>query len=320
MSIAVGLADAQLGFAVAAGMVAAFNPCGFAMLPAYLSFFLSGAEPGAQAPVARASVVALAMTAGFMALFGLAGLVVEVASVAVAEWGPWLTMLIGAALVPLGVAMLLGHEVSPRLPRLQRGGGQGGVASMALFGASYATVSLSCTLPVFLTAVAGSFSDGQVLGGLATYLAYAAGMGLVVATLTVALALARDGLVRRMRSVVPGLNRVAGAFLVVAGAHVAYYGYYEVRTLAGEDAPSGPVRWVTGWSAAVTERLSTVSAEAVVAVLAALIASAGVAARRRPRRRGCGAVAPEAAGQASELLPVSPAHGDGPGPGASGPS
>jgi len=32
--------DAPLAFAFGAGMVATVNPCGFAMLPAYLSFFL----------------------------------------------------------------------------------------------------------------------------------------------------------------------------------------------------------------------------------------------------------------------------------------
>ncbi|MGH9112549.1 MAG: cytochrome c biogenesis protein CcdA, partial [Acidimicrobiales bacterium] len=37
--------DAPVGFAFAAGMVAAFNPCGFAMLPAYLSWFLGQSEP-----------------------------------------------------------------------------------------------------------------------------------------------------------------------------------------------------------------------------------------------------------------------------------
>ena len=32
--------DVDLAFPLAAGLIAAFNPCGFAMLPAYLSYFL----------------------------------------------------------------------------------------------------------------------------------------------------------------------------------------------------------------------------------------------------------------------------------------
>ena len=30
----------DLAFPLAAGLIAAFNPCGFAMVPAYLSYFL----------------------------------------------------------------------------------------------------------------------------------------------------------------------------------------------------------------------------------------------------------------------------------------
>ena len=32
--------DVDLAFPLAAGLIAAFNPCGFAMLPAYLAYFL----------------------------------------------------------------------------------------------------------------------------------------------------------------------------------------------------------------------------------------------------------------------------------------
>lgn len=33
-----------VGFALAAGLLAAFNPCGFAMLPAYLALVVLGEE------------------------------------------------------------------------------------------------------------------------------------------------------------------------------------------------------------------------------------------------------------------------------------
>ena len=37
-------AAAPLGYALGAGMVAAFNPCGFALLPSYLGLYLGTAE------------------------------------------------------------------------------------------------------------------------------------------------------------------------------------------------------------------------------------------------------------------------------------
>lgn len=280
--------DAPVGFALAAGTVAAFNPCGFAMLPAYLSFFISGGSAGGDQqrgnPVARALLVTAAMTAGFVAVFGLAGLAIEGASLAVGEWTPWITLGIGIIMIPLGIAMVAGKAVKVNLPRLQRGGKDGSLASMGLFGASYATVSLSCTLPVFLAAVSGSFRNGNILGGMATYLAYAVGMGLVIGVLTVALALAQDGAVRKLRSVLPHLNRIAGGLLVIAGAYVAWYGYFEIRTLRGDRIAGGPVDWVTDWSAQLSNRLDTIGATALAAALAVLTGIGLLARRRRSHR------------------------------------
>ena len=291
------LIDAPVGFALAAGTVAAFNPCGFAMLPAYLSFFVTsdatsardstGAAPGSgrSGAVGRALLVTAAMTAGFVAVFGAAGLAIQGASLAVGEWTPWITVIIGVVLIPMGVLMLSGREFKVSLPRLQRGGKNQNLASMSLFGMSYATVSLSCTLPVFLTAVTGSFREGNIVGGLVTYVAYALGMGLVIGVLTVALALAQDGVVRRLRRVLPHLNRVAGGLLIVTGAYVAYYGYFEIRTLAGDQVAAGPVDWITGWSSSVSERVDAIGAYGAGAALAGLVVL-GVAVRRLRSPRG----------------------------------
>ncbi|MGH2669170.1 MAG: cytochrome c biogenesis CcdA family protein, partial [bacterium] len=60
--------DAPLALGFAAGMVAAFNPCGFAMLPAYVSWFLGletneGQQP-AQAGVFRSLAVGASVSVG----------------------------------------------------------------------------------------------------------------------------------------------------------------------------------------------------------------------------------------------------------------
>ncbi|MFD9950214.1 cytochrome c biogenesis CcdA family protein [Nonomuraea sp. NPDC059023] len=72
--------DLPLALAVTAGSVAAFNPCGFALLPAYLSMLLGDERGGAR----RALGCSAAMTAGFVTVFGLFGLVVTLLSLAVA--------------------------------------------------------------------------------------------------------------------------------------------------------------------------------------------------------------------------------------------
>jgi cytochrome c-type biogenesis protein len=68
------------------------------------------------------------------------------------------------------------------------------------------------------------------------FVAYGLGMGVIIAILTVAVALAKTGVVQRFRYLLPVMNKIAGGLLIIAGADVAYYGWYEIRVLAGADA------------------------------------------------------------------------------------
>jgi cytochrome c-type biogenesis protein len=89
--------DAPLAFAFTAGMVATVNPCGFAMLPAYLSYFI-GLEDGgedARGSVARALVVGVAVSAGFLAVFGVAGLLITAGIRSFIDYLPWVAIVIG---------------------------------------------------------------------------------------------------------------------------------------------------------------------------------------------------------------------------------
>ncbi|MDP9437331.1 MAG: hypothetical protein M3P49_01055 [Actinomycetota bacterium] len=69
------------GFAFGAGIVAAVNPCGFAMLPAYLSLYLGSQKEGFEKRSAvgrafRAVLIGGVVSLGFVLLFGLAGVVI----------------------------------------------------------------------------------------------------------------------------------------------------------------------------------------------------------------------------------------------------
>ena len=154
---------------------------------------------------------------------------------------------------------------------------------MAGFGASYATVSLSCTIPAFLVAVASTFEQADAASGLAAFGAYAAGMAAVLATLTVAVALARGALVARLRGVLPHVQKLAGGLLAVAGAYVAYYGYYDIRLGWGGDVASGPVDTVGRWSGIVTGWIDSLGNGPTVAAAAVLVVTTVVVVTR-PRR------------------------------------
>ncbi len=232
--------EGPFALAVAAGMAATVNPCGFALLPAYLAAFVGeDHQPGVGA-VPRAFAVSAALTAGFVVVFGLFGAVISPLAVTVERYLPWATIVIGVALVGLGGWLLAGHQLVLRIPKLNRGGRDGSIVSMFLFGVSYAIASLSCTIGPFLAVTSSTFSSANVASGIGVFVAYALGMGAVVTALTVGVAVARAGLAGRLRASLPYVSRFSGALLIFAGGYVAWYGWFEVRTLAGGDG-SDPI-------------------------------------------------------------------------------
>jgi cytochrome c-type biogenesis protein len=153
---------------------------------------------------------------------------------------------------------------------MDRGTGARELPTMFLFGVSYAVSSLSCTIGLFMSLVAGSFTSADLTAGLGSFLAYGLGMALVLMALTLAIALARQGLVRVLRGIVPHVNRIAGVLLVLAGAYVAYFGWYEHERLAGR-AAAGPAGLVSSWNDALRDWITVNGAPRVGLLLLAAI-------------------------------------------------
>jgi len=231
-----------VGLAFGAGLVAALNPCGFAMLPAYLALVVGGEDVGRRAAVGRAVTATAAMAVGFVVVFGGFGvLAVSVAST-VQRYLPYATVVIGIVLVALGIWLLTGREITA-LRGVARGARLAPTArlgSMFGYGVSYAIASLSCTVGPFLAVTAAGLR-GSAVGAAAVYVAYAAGFTLIVGVLALAAALTNSAVVDRMRRIVPYVNRISGALLVLVGSYVGYYGLYEIRLFAGMDNPDDPV-------------------------------------------------------------------------------
>jgi cytochrome c biogenesis protein CcdA len=200
-------------------MVATVNPCGFAMLPAYLALV-------ARDNLARAFVSGLVMTAGFVTFFGLFGLLVTPLAGTLKRYLPFVTVVIGLGMIVIGILLLIGKDLYLRLPKLSAA--PKSPWSMYGYGIAFAIASLSCAIGPFLAVVGASLQTGGV-----AFLAYALGMGLVVT----ALAVAGSVLAPRIRKLLPHIGRIGGAVLVVVGAYVTYYGIYELRLfLAGGSA------------------------------------------------------------------------------------
>ena len=278
----------QFAFPFGVGMLAAFNPCGFAMLPTWIGYFI-----GTDAPedtrvraLTRGLRVGAIMTLGFITLFGGIGVLIAafLSQGTVTEYVGYITVGLGIVLIPLGIAMFRGRQVALKIPKLSKGGGSREAASIFLFGVSYAVVSLSCTIGLFVSAVSNSFTIvgenqrgertesvtlGSILDGTGSFVAYAIGMGVVILFLTVGLARAKSNVAANMRRVLPFMGRISGAVLVIAGIYLIDYGQWEIRILDNPDAGNVLVDHFLDFQSAVSTWVSDTTPErlAVVAVI-----------------------------------------------------
>jgi cytochrome c biogenesis protein CcdA len=228
-------------YAFSLGLVAAVNPCGLPMLPAYLALFTGRPSGPAGARIARSLLSGAGVSSGFVAVFGALGLLVESGVQLVAGWLPWVMIAAALGMTTAGVLTLAGRGPSLRLPTPRVRPGRSALA-MVGYGAAYAIGSLSCSLPLFLAAVGSSFTRRGAWAGLSTYLAYALGMGLFVTAAAVITTTAGATALRRVRAASRVLPTVSGLVLAASGGYLLYYWVTDVR----DPTVSSPVTTAVG--------------------------------------------------------------------------
>lgn len=220
-----------LGFAFGAGMVATVNPCGFVMLPAYLTLYVSDQDSAVRVSAGRrlskGLLVSAALGLGFVVLFGTAGVVISAGAQQVASVFPWIGFTLGFIMAGLGAYLLAGGKLytGAASQAASRIGDPRDISLRGyfLFGISYAVASLSCTLPIFLGLISSSLATGGFLSATGQFLAYALGMAFVIGVLTLAIALFKGALVSQLRRATPYVASFSAAILIIAGGYLVFY-------------------------------------------------------------------------------------------------
>lgn len=224
-----------VGYAFAAGMVASVNPCGALMLPSYVFFQLGADDESGGSTLERtlkALRLAIATTAGFAVIFGLVGVVITVSGRWLTSFFPWAGLIIGLAMVGLGIWLLTSHRSLGILAASRVSvTPERSFSNMFLFGIAYAISSLSCTLPIFLVVVGSALTASGWLVSFAQFMGYALGMGAILAVITVGTALFRQAVERWLRRVMPYVHRVSAVFLIGAGLYLIYYWIFRAGLL-----------------------------------------------------------------------------------------
>lgn len=219
-------------FALSAGMVATVNPCGFAMLPAYLGLYLNSNEltdinASHFHQVTKALIVSVFVTSGFVLLFGITGLLIGAGVQSLTIIFPWIGLGIGVTLTGVGAWLLRGGRlytgIAERAAFRIGNPTQVNLKGYFLFGVSYGTASLSCTLPIFLAVIGSTLATKGVWAAINQFLLYSLGMGLVIVMLTVSIALFKEAIVGIMRKTLPYMQPISAALMILAGTYIVFY-------------------------------------------------------------------------------------------------
>lgn len=266
-------------YALLLGVVAAFNPCAFALLPAYITVIVTGSAGSAvPGPVAlrRAVGFGLAMTLGFLAVFTGFGLLFGAVSLSlqgsILPYVSYVTVVIGFLLTALGVVVVVRGELRGPGMRLQLPAPRGTFWSQVGYGAAFAVASLSCTIGLFLAVVSQALVASNPLGAVLPFVIYGVGMGASVLTVSLLAVLIGSGVTTALRRRTTMIMRVGGVLMILAGLYVVVFGLAEILPRFGIEALN-PVLYTTArWQSAVTEAIQSWGTPVLVALVVAVTA------------------------------------------------
>lgn len=273
------LDGAAAAYALLLGIVAAFNPCGFALLPAYITVIVTGSADSAYArsvALRRAAGFGLAMTLGFMLVFTAFGLLFGAVSLSlqgsILPYVSYATIAIGIALTWLGAIMAVRGELRGPGLRLRLRAPRTTFRSQVGYGASFAVASLSCTIGLFLAVVSQALLASNPVGAVLPFVIYGVGMAASVVTVSLIAALAGTTVAATLRSKTSLLMRVGGVLMIAAGLYVVGFGLAEVLLEFDIDALNPLILTTTRWQASVTGAIQSWGTPILVGVVVTVAA------------------------------------------------
>lgn len=215
-------------FAVNAGR-ASLSPLQIALIVGGTVLLAAGLRFLVGRAVLRGARFGAITSVGIIGVFLLIGLPVTllIGSLLDVETLYRVVLVVGAAIVGLGVLYLAGRDLSVTIPwKAPRTRSD---ASFLTFGVGYGIVGTGCNLPVFLLPIAGAIAQGGAVDGLFAFLAYGLGTASLMVAVSVAVAAGKDvGNLAKLTG--PWIKRAMGALLVAAGAYIIYYAWVLITT------------------------------------------------------------------------------------------
>lgn len=271
--------EGDFAYSFILGVMAAVNPCGFILLPTYLLYYLGtelNRENESPAVTLRRGLgVGIAVSSGFIGLFLIVGIISRAFTNVIRDNAKYAALVIGIGLIGMGIAMFRGWKPPVTQPNMTMQK-QRTWRNMFLFGIAYAVASIGCTIGLLVSVILGSVGRHGFVSGVLSIALYGLGMGLLVTSLTVALAFARFGMVSNLKKSFPLFDKVSAIAVTLTGLYLAWY-WFGAITNRGSDGVIGRVERL---QTNVATFLQDTGAYLLAIVFIAIIATAMIVIRR----------------------------------------
>jgi cytochrome c-type biogenesis protein len=228
------MSENLLLFAFVSGIFATFNPCGFAMLPAYLAMAILGSEgTRSKRAIAKGALnFSILMGSGVLAVFTLFAVVIFPFSTAIQKYLPFVTLVLGFAILLLSVSMLTGkfsvsmRRWGPNISPNHRPSTYFG------YGITFALGSISCTIGPFLAVTSTAIASSHFFKIALTFLAFGAGISVTISILALVTATSNQIMIKRIRNSTRKIELISAILLFLVGIYLVYFGWYEISLQA----------------------------------------------------------------------------------------
>ena len=219
-------------FAFSAGVVSAVNPCGFAMLPAYLGLYMSTSIYEKDSThygkmILKGLFIGCCVGLGVLSLFLFVGLITGFALNFIRSIMEWVGLFLGVGLITIGIWLMNGGRLYTGLTaRIGQSIGnpiQISFKGFFLFGVSYGVASLSCTLPIFLSVVGINLNGSSIYDSMMQFALYGAGMGAMILFVTLSMAILKGVMIRYIKLALPYVERIGFFLVVLSGMYIVFY-------------------------------------------------------------------------------------------------
>jgi cytochrome c biogenesis protein CcdA len=275
--------EGDFAYSFILGVLAAVNPCGFILLPTYLLYYL-GTELNRESEspattLRRGLTVGVAVSSGFIGLFLIVGIISRAFTTVIRDNAKYAALIIGIGLIAMGIAMFRGWKPPVAQPNMAMKK-QRTWRNMFVFGIAYAVASIGCTIGLLISVILGSVGRHGFVSGVLSIALYGLGMGLLVTSLTVALAFARFGLVSNLKKSFPFFDKLSAVAVVITGLYLTWY-WFGAITNRGSDGVVGRVEEL---QTNVATFLQNTGAYLLAAIFITVIAAAVIVMRRSSPR------------------------------------